>query len=121
MQRQIDSKGLKVKEGVIQDATFITSDPGHQRVNEPRGPEAKTRRNKEGEWSKKGGKSYFGYKLHTLADMDYDLIRRLETTTAEIHDSQIDLSEPGEVVYRDRGYFGAPCKGYNATMKRAST
>jgi IS5 family transposase len=88
-------------------------------VNEPRGPEAKTRRNKEGEWSKKGSKSYFGYKLHTLADMDYILIRKLETTTAEIHDSQIDLIEPGEVVYRDRGYFGAACKGYNATMKRA--
>ena len=40
--------------------------------------------------------------------------------TAEIHDSQIDLSEPGEVVYRDRGYFGAPCKGYNGTMNRAT-
>jgi len=90
-----------------------------KRVNEPRGPEAKTRRNKEGEWAKKNGKSYFGYKLHTLADRDYDLIRRLETTTAEIHDSQIDLSESGEVVYRDLGYFGAPCKGYNAIMKRA--
>jgi len=23
---------------------------------------------------------------------------------------KVDLSEPGEVVYRDRGYFGAPCK-----------
>ncbi|GAB6055647.1 hypothetical protein JCM15415_09630 [Methanobacterium movens] len=44
-------------------------------------------------------------------DIDYDLIRRLETTTAEIHDSQIDLIQPGEVVYRDLGYFGAPCKG----------
>lgn len=50
--------------------------------------------------------------------MDYGLIHRLETTTAEIHDSQIDLSEPGEVVYRDRGYFGAPYRGYNATMDR---
>jgi IS5 family transposase len=118
LQRQIDTKGLKVKEGVIQDATFITADPGHQRVNEPRGPAVKTRRNKDGEWTKKHGKSYFGHKLHTLTDMDYGLIRRLETTTAEIHDSQIDLSEPGEVVYRDRGYFGAPCRGYNATMDR---
>ncbi|GAB6055428.1 hypothetical protein JCM15415_07440 [Methanobacterium movens] len=66
MQRQIDSKGLKVKEGVIQDATFITADPGHQRVNEPRGPEAKPRRNKEGEWTKENGNpimaiiTYFG-------------------------------------------------------------
>ncbi|HHT18694.1 MAG TPA: IS5 family transposase [Methanobacterium sp.] len=119
LQRQIDIKGLKVKEGVIQDATFITADPGHKKVNEPRGPEAKTRRNKEGEWAKKNGKSHYGYKLHTLTDIDYGLIRRIETTTAKVHDSQIDLSESGEVVYRDRGYFGAACKGYNATMKRA--
>jgi IS5 family transposase len=119
LQRQIDSKLLKIKEGVIQDATFITADPGHQRVNEPRGPEAKTRRNKDGEWTKNNGKSHYGHKLHTLADMDNGLIRRLETTTAEVHDSQIDLSQPGEVVYRDRGYFGGACKGYNATMKRA--
>jgi IS5 family transposase len=119
LQRQIDSQGLKVKEGVVQDATFITADPGHQRVNEPRGPETKTRRNKDGEWTKKHGKSYYGHKLHTITDMDYGLIRRLETTTAEVHDSQIDLNQQGEVVYRDRGYFGATCKGYNATMKRA--
>jgi IS5 family transposase len=119
LQRQIDSKGLKVKKGVVQDATFITADPGHQRVNEPRGPEVKTRRNKDGEWTKKHGKSYYGHKLHTITDMYYGLIRRLETTTAEVHDSQVDLSEPGEVVYRDRGYFGASCKGYDATMKRA--
>ena len=30
------------------------------------------------------------------------------------------LTKPGEVSYRDRGYFGAPCKGYNATMKLAT-
>jgi IS5 family transposase len=29
LQRQLDSKGLKVKKGVVQDATFITADPGH--------------------------------------------------------------------------------------------
>jgi IS5 family transposase len=29
------------------------------------------------------------------------------------------LTEENEVVYRDRGYFGAKAKGYNATMKRA--
>jgi len=75
LQRQMDSKGLKVKEGVIQDATFITADPGHQKVDEPRGPEAKTRQNKDGTWTKKGGKSHFGYKLHSKSDIDYGLIR----------------------------------------------
>ena len=37
----------------MQDATFITSDPGHSPADKPRGPEAKTRRNKEGTWAKK--------------------------------------------------------------------
>ncbi|MGA2676225.1 MAG: transposase, partial [Methanobacterium sp.] len=37
-----------------------------------------------------------------------------------IHDSQIDLTKPGELAYRDRGYLGASCKGHNATMNRAT-
>src|SRR5665648_85465 len=118
LQRRLDENNMEVKEGVMQDATFITSDPGHTRADKPRGPDAKTRRNKEGTWAKKGGKSHFGYKLHIKTDIDHGLIRAVETTPANVHDSQIDLSEPGEVVYRDRGYFGAPCKGYNATMDR---
>jgi IS5 family transposase len=120
LQRQIDTKGLKIKEGVIQDATFITADPGHKKVEEPRGPTAKTRRNKDGEWTKKNGKSHYGYKLHSKMDIDHQLIREIETTPASVHDSQIDLTKPREVLYRDRAYFGAPCKGYNATMKRAT-
>lgn len=120
LQRQIDSKGLKVKEGVIQDATFITADPGHKKVDEPRGPSAKTRRDKDGTWTKKGKKSSYGYKLHTKMDIAYGLIRELETTTAKIHDSRIDLSQPDEIVYRDRGYFGGKCNGHNATMNRAT-
>ena len=118
-QRQLDEKGLEVKKGVMQDATFITSDPGHKKADEPRGPEAKTRRDKEGTWIKKGNKSYHGYKLHTKMDLKYQLIRDYETTTASVHDSQLDLTKKGEVNYRDKGYFGAPCKGFNATMNRA--
>ncbi|PKL57683.1 MAG: IS5/IS1182 family transposase [Methanomicrobiales archaeon HGW-Methanomicrobiales-5] len=118
LQKQLDAKGLKVKKGVIQDATFITSDPGHAKADKPRGKEAKTRRSKDGTWTKKNGKSYFGYKHHTKSDTDHGLIRGIETTTASVHDSQVDLSKKGEVAYRDKGYFGAPSKGYNATMRR---
>ena len=109
---------MKIRKGVIQDATFITADPGHASADTPRGDEAKTRRNKEGTWTKKGNKSYFGFKLHTKEDRDFGLIRAIQTTTASVHDSQIDLSEEGEVVYRDRGYFGAVPKGFDATMQR---
>ena len=118
LQRQLDEKGLKVKKGVVQDATFITSDPGHAPADKPRGGEARTRRSKDGSWAKKGSKSSFGYKLHTKSDVDRGLIRDLETTTASVHDSQVDLSRPGEVVYRDKGYFGVEPRGYSATMRR---
>jgi len=120
LQRQLDAKGMSIKQGTIQDASFITSDPGHAKADKPRGDKAKTRRSKDGTWTKKGNKSYHGYKLHSKTDIDYGLIREVQTTTASVHDSQIDLSKEGEVVYRDRGYSGAPSKGYNATMKKGS-
>ena len=59
----------------------------------PNSGKAKTRRSKDGTWTKKGGRSHFRYKLHAIVDNDYDLIRRIPTTTAPVHDSRIDLSE----------------------------
>jgi IS5 family transposase len=119
LQRQLDSKGLVVKEGSIQDATFITSDPGRP-GNESRGDEARTRRSKDGTWTKKGEEFYFGYKLHNKVDVQYGLIRAIETTTASVHDSQVDLSSKDERVYRAKGYFGASAKGRSVTMYRAT-
>ena len=46
------------------------------------------------------------------------MIWEIQTTTASLHDSQIDLSKEGEVVYRDTGYFGAKPLAFDATMKR---
>ena len=57
---QLDSLGLVVKNGSIQDATFITADPGHASADKPRGDEAKTRRSSDGTWTKKGSKTSFG-------------------------------------------------------------
>ena len=119
LQRQLNAKGLTVKEGCIQDATFITSDPGKS-GNKSRGDESKTRRSKDGTWAKKGDEFYFGYKLHNKVDVGYGLIRAIETTTASVHDSQIDLSVEDEPVYRDKGYFGTPAKGRSVTMYRAT-
>jgi len=119
LQRQLDEKGLKVKKGVVQDATFITADPGHAPADKPRGDEANTRRSRDGTWTKKGSKSYYGYKLHSKEDTDRGLVRDLGVSTASLHDSQVDLSQPGEVVYRDKGYFGVEPRGYDGTMRRA--
>ena len=61
LQRQLELKGIKVKKGSAQDATFITSDPGHVKHDEPRS-EGKTRRSKDGSFTKNNNKTIFGYK-----------------------------------------------------------
>jgi IS5 family transposase len=134
LQRQMDAMGLQVKRGTIQDATFIEADPGKSK--KPKDGVAKTRHSRDGTWTKKGKKSYFGYKLHQKSDIDYCLIREIEITTAKVHDapvsleqsqifnlghSQVDLSKKGEVVIRDRGYFGVPARGDDFTMVRRTT
>ena len=119
LQRQLDAKGLRVKRGTIQDATFIEADPGSSKKTYDGG--AKTRHSRDGTWTKKGKKSYFGYKLHQKTDIDYCLIREIETTTAKVHDSRVDLSIKGEVVIRDRGYFGVHARGDDFTMVRRTT
>lgn len=94
------------------------ADPGHAPADKPRGGEARTRRSRDGSWAKEGSRSSFGYKLHSKTDVDLSLIRDLETTSASVHDSLVDLSRPGEVVYRDKGYFGVKPRGFDATMRR---
>lgn len=111
LQHQIDKLGFGIHRGV----------PGHAKKDKPRGDEALTRRSKEGTWSKKGNNSYFGYKMHTLVDKEFMIIREVGTSTASLHDSQIDLTEPGQTVYRDKGYFGVkPNASMDITMHRAT-
>jgi IS5 family transposase len=119
LQRQLDSMGFRVRNGMIQDATFIESDPGSSKKS--RGEDARTRRSRDGTWAKKGNETHFGYKLHQTTDIDFCLIREIETTTASVHDSQVDLSVEGVPVLRDRGYFGVPTRGIDFTMKRRTT
>lgn len=120
LQRQIEEKNLKVKKGVIQDANFITADPGKQKKSsEPRGRDAKTSRSKDGTWTKKGSKSFFGFKEHLIIQKGSKIIQDVALTTAKVHDGAVDLSKPNEIVYRDRGYSGIKTKAKgNGTMKR---
>lgn len=55
---------------------------------------AKTRRSKDGSWTKKNSKSYFGFKLHTIQGAENDMIANYSVTTASLNDSEIDLSIP---------------------------
>jgi IS5 family transposase len=158
LQMQLDEKGFIVKKGTIQDATFITSDPGQKRNKKDQQGQDEKDQNleaikasqikdfdkdllnisnniinsnakpkrldggpiNEGSWAKKGSKSFFGYKGHILIDTEHHLIRRIETTTASLHDSQVDLGIEGQPRYADKGYSGAKTRGYDAAMKKAA-
>ena len=119
VQRQLELKGIKVKKGSARDATFITSDPGHVKHDEIRS-EGKTRRSKDGSFTKKNNKTFFGYKGHTIVDdsIPVPMLRSYAVSTAKDHDTTIDLSKRGITVYRDKGYFGHDPKGIDGTMDR---
>lgn len=120
LQRQIELKGIRAKKGSAQDATFITSDPGHVKHDEPRS-EGKTCRSGDGLFTKKNNRTFFGYKGHTIVDDNNPVpfIRSYAVTTDKDHDTRIDLSKRGITVYRDKGYFRHDPKGIDGTMDRA--
>src|SRR3989344_5036911 len=107
LQRQIDSKNIKIEKGVIQDASFVIAEPGKTNSGmDNRGQCAKTSRNCDASWTKKGDKSYFGYKVHAKMQRGSKIVKEIAVTTARVHDGAIDLTKSDEIVYRDKGYTG---------------
>lgn len=134
LQEQLLDKGLEIKKGVIQDATFIDADLGRKRHSKEKRAKKnnvsvnytekqKRHIDRDGTFSIKHGQVHFGYKNHVKLDVDHHLIRDFEVTTASVHDSQIDLVDVNDIAaYRDKGYFGSPLSASNVidqTMKRA--
>lgn len=119
LQRQIKSKNISVEKGVIQDATFIIAEPGKTNSGMNDRQFTKTSRNRDGSWTKKGDKSFFGYKAHTKTRRGSKIIESFAITTAKVPDNAIDLTNSDDIVYRDKGYTGTPAKAKgNGTMKR---
>jgi IS5 family transposase len=132
--RQINEKGYSFQKGVLQDATFIESDIGKNRQAKERkkrrrgkkiklSSKQKSHIDKDATFSRKGNKSYHGYKLHIKTDIDHGFIQEYDTTTASVHDNQIDLVKEGDkMAARDKGYFGVPLQAQGVrdyTMQRA--
>jgi len=121
LNRQLEKKGIQFSKGVIQDATFITANPGKTNSSDKkdRGRGEPSTRNEDGTWAVKGKKSFFGYKLHAKMEKKNGFVTELAVTTAKIHDGKIDLAKPDEIVYRDKGYTGQKTKAKgNATIQR---
>ena len=119
---QIEKKGIQIKKGKIQDASFIEADPGKKNSGmNGRGREAKTSRSRDGSWTKKGKKSIFGFKSHIKVDEKTKIITEVGMTTAKTYDGNVDLANTDEIIYRDKGYTGCNTKAKgNGSTKRGN-
>ncbi len=52
-------------------------------------PNMKRQKDEDARWTKKYGKSHYGYKNHINIDREHKLIRRYAVTDASVHDSQL--------------------------------
>lgn len=60
-------------------------------------------------WTKKHGKSYFGYKVSANADKRYKLVRKIKVSTASEHDTLhfkevLDEANTNRDILADKGY-----------------
>jgi IS5 family transposase len=72
-------------------------------------PAKNRQKDKEARWTKKHGKSFFGYKNHVNADARHKLIRQYDVTDASVHDSQkfdalVNQANTSADVYGDSAY-----------------
>src|SRR4029450_8326190 len=86
-------------------------------------------KDRDARWTKKHGRSFFGYKNHVNADAKHKLIRHYAVTHAAVHDSQeldglLDKGNPCNDVFADSAYRSAEIEaklrasGYNSRIHR---
>lgn len=94
--KQLNNLNLIVGKGTIVDATIKQAQAT-----------SGSRRDKDADFTKKRGKTYYGYKGHIAIDEDSEVIKTIEFTKASVHDSSafdqlVDYSE--QAVFADKGY-----------------
>ena len=86
-------------------------------------------KDRDARWTKKHGRSFFGYKNHVNADAKHKLIRHYAVTDAAVHDSQeldglLDEGNTCNDVFADSAYRSAKIEsklrasGYNSRIHR---
>jgi transposase, IS5 family len=75
-------------------------------------PAKKRQKDTDARWTKKHGKSHYGYKNHVNVDRRHKLVRRYQVTDAAVHDSQvvdgvIDDDNTASDVWADSAYRSA--------------
>ena len=120
--KHLESQGFMTHSGQIIDASIVESPRQRIKSSEKEeiaageapsnwSDEKARQKDTYATWTKKNGKSYFGYKNHVNADSKTKMISRYAVTTASVHDSQIfeellDVpTTPSNMsVYADKAY-----------------
>jgi len=111
--RQLDAHGLVVRQGTLIDASLVPaqSQPPTAPSDEAMEPGAsklvKSRREPDADWTRRGAKRIFGYKLHVAVDLGSGLIRRVLMTPASVNDTvPADRLIMGDeaAVFADKAY-----------------
>ena len=123
--QHLTGRGFIARGGQIIDATIVSA-PKQRNTREEnetvkagktpadweKKPAKNSQKDKDARWTKKHGKSYYGYKNHVGIDKTHKLIRKWDTTDASVHDSQkiddiLDPSNTGRTVWADSAYRSA--------------
>jgi len=115
--RQLDTKGLILKKGTLMDATLVAATHNPPKIEA--GPGAPHRREPGASWTKKNGRSHFGYKAHVGMDQHSGLVRRAVLTGAKTYESEVAdqlIAWDERAVYGDKAY---PKKTRRAALKKA--
>ena len=98
---QLESQGLRLREGSIVDASIIEAPSSTKNRSGERDPEMHQ--------TKRGSQWHFGMKVHIGVDSETGLVHSMSTTAANVHDvtEAHNLLQGGErVVWCDAGYHG---------------
>jgi IS5 family transposase len=95
-QRNTKEENKMIKDGEI------------EQVKKEWSPEKSAQKDTDARWTKKHGKNYFGFKMHTSVDVKHKFIRKFTVTPANVHDSQefmnVLSSNTNVDIYGDSAY-----------------
>jgi transposase, IS5 family len=118
--RQLNKHGYIARGGQMIDASIVQA-PKQSLSREEKAmvredampiewkPAKRRQKDTDARWTKKHGKSYFGYKVSANADKRYKLVRKIKVSTASEHDTLhfedvLDPSNTNRNILADKGY-----------------
>ena len=106
LNNQLDGRGLMLKQGTMIDATLVAAQARPPAVTSA-GTAGQSDHDRDANWTRQNGRSYFGYKAHIAMDQGSRLIRRSVLTPAKVYESQVAdelIAGDEKAVYADRAY-----------------